>query len=76
MVETEEEFAARIGIDWGDKKHDVCLVKSGSTKLERTVLKHTPESIDEWVLGLRERFGGRAVAVSVELTKARSSRHS
>jgi transposase len=69
MVETEEEFAARIGIDWADKKHDVCLVKSGSTKLERTVLKHTPESIDEWVLGLRERFGGRAVAVSVELTK-------
>ena len=69
MAESQEEFAARIGIDWSDKKHDVCLQASGSSRLERAVVKHTPECLDEWAQRLRERFGGRPVAVCVELAK-------
>ena len=69
MVQAEDEFAARIGIDWADAKHDVCLQPAGSSKLERTVLKHTPECIDEWAQRLRQRFGGRPVAVCLELAK-------
>lgn len=61
------EFAALIGLDWSDDKHDVCLQCVGDTKREVGRIKHSPESIDEWVRGLRERFGGRAVAIALEL---------
>jgi transposase len=62
-------FAACIGIDWADKKHDVCLQAAGSDKAEHLVLKHTPEAIDEWARRLRERFEGRPLAVCLELAK-------
>jgi transposase len=63
------EFAAFVGIDWADKKHDVCLQAAGSDQTEHQVLKHTPEAIDEWARQLRARFDGRPVAVCLELAK-------
>src|SRR5262245_3409736 len=69
MVQAEDEFAALIGIDWADAKHDVCLQSTGSSKLEHTVLKHTPECIDDWAQRLRQRFSGKQVAVCLELSK-------
>jgi transposase len=60
-------FAAWIGLDWADGKHDVCLQAAGQSRRELCVIEHSPEAIDEWVHGLRERFGGRSVAVAVEL---------
>ena len=44
----QKEFAAFIGIDWADRKHDVCLAVPGSTKLERLVLEHRPAAIRAW----------------------------
>jgi hypothetical protein len=32
------EFAAFLGIDWADRKHDVCLLAGGSNKPEFSVL--------------------------------------
>ncbi len=32
------EFAALIGIDWSDKKHDLCLIETTSGKREASVL--------------------------------------
>ena len=63
------EFAAFIGIDWSDKKHDVILQESGSDTYEYQVLKHSPEAIDEWANHLRERFDGKMVAVCLEQRK-------
>lgn len=63
------EFAAFIGIDWADKKHDVCLQSAGTDKIEHQILKHTPEAIDEWARSLLSRFGGRPVAVCLELAR-------
>lgn len=65
--EQEPEFAAFVGIDWSDKKHDVCLCAVGQAKPERLVVEHRPEAIQVWVEGIRARFGGARVAVSVEL---------
>ena len=62
-------FVARIGIDWGDAKHDICLLPEGTTVCERAVLTHSPEAIDEWVRALRQRFGSRPIAIAVELNK-------
>ena len=62
-------FAAFVGIDWGDRKHDVCLMGAGSNKRESSELTHRPESIAKWAEGLRERFGGRPIAVCLEIAK-------
>jgi len=63
------EFAAFVGIDWADRKHDVCLQAAGSGKRERSVLPHRPESIAQWAQGLAQRFGGRLIAVCLEIAK-------
>jgi transposase len=62
-------FAALVGIDWADKKHDVCLCAAGSTKRERSVVPHTPAALRDWADKLRARFGGAPVAVCIELTQ-------
>ena len=65
----ETNFAAFVGIDWADLKHDVCLQQAGSDLRERSVLAHRPEMIERWAVSLRERFAGRPIAVCLELAK-------
>jgi transposase len=64
-----EAFAAFIGLDWADVKHDVCLQAAGSARREFLVLEHSPEAIDAWVRTLRTRFNGQPIAVCLELNK-------
>src|SRR5437660_377133 len=66
---TPDTFAAFVGIDWADAKHDACLQAAGSAKRECFQLEHTPEAIDAWVTTLRTRFHGQPVAVCLELDK-------
>src|SRR5437870_607658 len=66
---SHDTFAAFIGIDWADAKHDGCLQAAGTAKREYFQLEHTPEAIDAWVTTLRTRFNGQPVAVCLELTK-------
>ena len=63
------EFAAFIGIDWADAKHDICLQVANSEKREFAVLVHRPDAIEQWACALRQRFHGRPVAVCLELAK-------
>jgi len=64
-----EAFAAFIGLDWADAKHDICLQAAGAERREFLVLEHRPEAIDAWVQTLRTRFHGEPVAVCRELNK-------
>jgi len=66
---TIDDFAALVGIDWADRKHDICLQPGRDGKREYLVLEHRPEAIDDWANGLRTRFGNRAVAVCLEQRK-------
>ncbi len=59
-------FAAWIGLDWSDKKHDVALQAVDSDKVELSVVAHTPEAIHAWVAQLRQRFEGQKVALCTE----------
>ena len=61
-------FAAFVGLDWADQKHDLMLYDQRGGKPEHCQLTHTPEAIDEWACGLRQRFGGRMIAVCFEQT--------
>ena len=69
----EAGFAAYIGIDWSDQKHNICLMASAPpgqpSKPEHEVVEHRPEPLTEWVVGLRQRFGGRKVAVCLEQSR-------
>jgi transposase len=69
MQEQPSEFAAFIGIDWADRKHDVCLQVAGSETFEKSVIEHRPAVIDDWARKLRRRFDGRTVAVCLELSQ-------
>jgi transposase len=65
----EGAFAAFVGLDWADAKHDICLQAAGSEQRQFTSLEHTPETIDQWVRTLRTRFKGQAIAIGLELNK-------
>jgi transposase len=64
------QYAALIGLDWTDQKHDVCLLVPGPATPERSVLANTPEAITAWVQQLRQRFGGHPVAIALEKTRS------
>ena len=63
------DFAATIGLDWADQKHDLWLRPADGAKSEHLRLEQTPEAIHEWVAKMRERFGGRRVAIGIETTR-------
>ena len=65
----EERFAAFVGIDWADAKHDLCPQAFGCDKRESSIVKNTPEATEAWVSALRRRFGGKPVAICLELSK-------
>src|SRR6266446_1585122 len=70
MTQTSHDtFAAFVGIDWADAKHDICLQAAGTAKREYFQLDHTPEAIDAWVTTLRTRFNGQPIAICLELNK-------
>jgi transposase len=70
MTQTSHDtFAAFIGIDWADAKHDGCLQAAGTAKRECFQLEHTPEAIDAWVTTLRTRFNSQPIAICLELDK-------
>jgi hypothetical protein len=41
-----EAFAAFIGLDWADVKHDVCLQADGTEQREFLSLEHSPEAMN------------------------------
>jgi transposase len=69
MPSHPSDFVAVIGLDWADRKHDICLLETGQLTPEFSVLEHDPVAIDAWAARLRKRFAGRPIAVCVELVR-------
>jgi len=63
------EYAAYLGIDWADTKHDLCLVDAPTGTKTGLVLKHTPEAIAEYFTCLRARYPGQKIAVALEQSR-------
>lgn len=63
------EYAALVGIDWADSKHDICLIDPVTGRREATILRHSPKSIEDWANVLRARFSGQRVAVCLEQSR-------
>jgi transposase len=66
-MNTSQDFAAFIGIDWADEEHDVYLMADG--KCEHCTVPQQADDLQGWVADLRTRFGGRPVAVCVEQSR-------
>jgi hypothetical protein len=66
---SHDTFAAFVGIDWADAKHDICLQAAGTATRECFQLEPTPEAIDAWVTTLRTRFHSQPVPICLELNK-------
>ncbi len=63
------DYAAFIGMDWSSEKHSIAIEVAGSKELETYTLKQTPEDLHSWLLRLRDKFGGRPVALAIEQSK-------
>src|SRR5687767_14452480 len=63
------EIAASVGLDWADQKHVVTLQEAATEQRDRFTLHHTPQSLQNWIEQLRQRFGGGVVAIAVEQTR-------
>ncbi|WP_350547161.1 transposase, partial [Pseudoalteromonas sp. 5-MNA-CIBAN-0065] len=64
-----DNFAVLIGIDWADKKHDICEHPTGTNKYHYTVIKHTPEALHEWAMDIKQRYPEQKIAIVCELKK-------
>ncbi|MFH1741234.1 MAG: IS110 family transposase [bacterium] len=67
--EKSESYAAFIGIDWADLKHDYCLSAARATSFEAGTFESRPEEVSAWMNHLRRRFRGRKVAICLEQTR-------
>ncbi|WP_420804415.1 IS110 family transposase, partial [Yersinia ruckeri] len=62
-----DKFAAHVGLDWADKKHDVCVQFKNGERIFH-VIEHTPEALDIWLNELHQKVKGR-IAIALELKK-------
>ncbi len=62
-------FAATIGLDWADKKHDLWIQATSGGKPEHLVIDQTPEALHEWVAKVRARFANQPIAIAIETSR-------
>ena len=67
-TQNDNSYAAYIGIDWANSKHDICIQSTGNDQREFSQISHQVEKIEEWAQSMYQRFGGK-IAVAVELSK-------
>ena len=63
------QYAACLGIDWADKKHDLRLRDTATGQKSRQVLPHTPQAINEYFTNLRARYPQQLIAVGLEQSR-------
>jgi transposase len=63
------DFSTLIGIDWADKKHDICERTLDHKGYQYSVISSSPKSIHVWAMDLKNRHPNKPVAVACELQK-------
>jgi transposase len=64
--ENSAQFAALVGLDWGDSKHAFAILRAGESVPQRGSLPATPEALGEWLGHLGASVDGRPVAMALE----------
>ena len=47
-----DDFAALVGIDWADKKHDICELPTGTKDYQWSVISSKPDRLHALLGGL------------------------
>ena len=68
-MQNDHELAAYIGLDWGDQRHAVQMQPADGGPVELIELEQRPDALHAWVAQLRQRSGGRPVAIAIEQRK-------
>jgi transposase len=66
QAQTTGSIAAWIGLDWADQQHVISLYDVASGQTQMAQLRHSAETLQQWVADLRSRYGGAQVAVVLE----------
>jgi len=66
---TVKDFAALIGIDWADQKHDVCEIPFDSKRPKYSIISSKSQAIHDWAMNLKKRYPSKKIAVACELKK-------
>jgi len=56
--------AVIIGIDWADRRHDVCIIDAGRRSFQ--TIEHDPGVIADWLDQLRKKFPERPILMALE----------
>lgn len=69
MKQKSLTFTTFVGIDWADKKHDLCIAAQEDDNPTYSVIDHTPEDLHAWVVELRKKYPHDQIAVAMEQSK-------
>ncbi len=69
MKDKTNQYAAYIGLDWADQKHDVSVISSAGGPPVHQVIPHTPEALNEWLGRLRQQYPEGQIAICLEQSK-------
>jgi len=65
----QEEFAAFVGLDWADEKHDVWLRDAATQQTRHQVIEQSPEGLSGWAGELRRQYPDKLIAVCLEQSR-------
>jgi transposase len=64
-----DDFAAIVGIDWADQKHDICELPARTRDYQWSVISSKSDQLHAWAIALEKRYPDQLVAVACELKK-------
>lgn len=67
--EPAKEIAVWVGLDWADEEHKICSYEVATEKIQAGILKHSAESLQQWLSEMRKQYGGAKVAVVLEQSR-------
>jgi len=65
----DTDYAVLVGLDWADRKHDLCWRDTATGNIHTEVLEHRSEQINDWVRQRVSEHPGRRIAVCLEQTR-------
>lgn len=62
-------FTAFVGIDWADRKHDVCVKNVELETINHSIISSAPEALSKWISDLRKEIPNGKIAICLEQSK-------
>ena len=67
---SQNDYAALVGLDWGDKEHAFALRQAAADSIETGTIEASAEALHDWLDQLESRVGEGKIAVAFESGRA------